>query len=590
MSEFSYKTRQKNLERFRTETFDLLIIGGGITGAATAREAASRGLKVAVVEKKDFAWGTSSRSSKLIHGGLRYLENMEWGLVFEALSERAQLLKLVPHMVRPLRFLMPVYRGNKPGRVLLTVGLWLYDLLSLFRTPGFHRHLSRKKLLGEVPFLKEEGLLGGFSYYDASMWDDVLAIEILRAAHTLGAAIANYVEALTPLWEEDRIVGFRVRDMESRGREEIIDLKAVRVVVCAGPWTDQVGITLSPQWRRWLNPSKGVHLVFDWRRLPVPGALVMSHPEDGRISFVVPRQDYGSGVVIVGTTDSVTPSDPEKAAVDPSDVKYLMDLLNRYFPSLGLTSSDIISAYVGVRPLMGMQAGTAGSEGQNSAAATAAELQKVSREHYIGSGPGGTVLVAGGKYTTHRTMAREIVDFTLEAWRQGGAKGGLMEPPPSGLGPSATDSPVNPRATLESVKQGRREAAGKGWQIPEELWGRYGAEALEIMEVHEMALERPGNHAQEDPEGFPLLAAQLRHAIRTEMVLRLEDFYLRRAPLYATRADHGLPWAEELARIWAAESGLPESAASVELQRLKEEFDCRSAWKSLFATSSPDVR
>ncbi len=513
--EFSHKTRQASLDRFRSETFDLLVIGGGITGAATARDAASRGIKVALVEARDFAWGTSSRSSKLIHGGLRYLENMELKLVFEALSERTRLLKLVPHMVRPLEFYLPVYRGDHPGRWMLSIGLWLYDLLSLFRTPGFHRSLSRKKLLAKLPFLKAEGLKGGFKYYDASMWDDVLSVETLRSASSLGAAIANYTEAVTPLWEENQIRGFEVLDKETGQK---FPLRAKRVVVCAGPWTDLVGSKLNQQWKHWLNPSKGVHLIFDLKRLPVPGAVVMGHPDDGRISFVIPRPDFGDGVVIVGTTDGPTPADPEKAEIEPADVRYLMDLLNKYFPDLRLTTSDIVSAYVGVRPLMGSQSSTTGSEGSSKSASS---LQKVSREHYIGRGPGGTVLVAGGKYTTHRTMAREIVDVTLQTWKKDHEEH-KAPPLPDRIGPSRTDTPLNDEAC-------RFDTLGE--------------------------------------------------AIRTGMVLHLDDFYLRRTALYASRKDHGLPLAGELSKVWAEEMGKSEDERKAELERLQAELERRSSWK-----------
>ena len=569
MNEFSFRTREEALRRFREETFDLLVIGGGITGAGTARDAVSRGLRVALVEARDFAWGTSSRSSKLIHGGLRYLQNAEFGLIFEALSERAHLLKTVPHMVRPLPFLMPVYQGDRPGKFLLSVGLWLYDLLSLFRAPGFHRRFSREKFLKQVPFLKEEGLLGGFQYYDASMWDDVLAIETLRSAYLNGAAIANYTEAVAPLWENDRIIGFQVRDVERPN--ETINLRAGKVVVCAGPWTDQVGATLSPRWHRWLNPSKGVHLIFDLKKIPVPGALVMSHPEDGRIAFVIPRPDYGAGVVIVGTTDGPTPLEPERAVIEPTDVEYLMDLLKRYFSKLKISTSDILSAYIGVRPLMGAQSSTAGSEGQSSPKISAEDLQKVSREHYIGTGPGGVVLAAGGKYTTHRLMAREIVDFALKLWRIDAGRG-EAEPLPNRIGPSKTETPVNPMATMEAVEASRREAAERGWKIPEALWNRYGAEALEIMKI-----QTPSS--MKDPEGFPYLEAQLRYLIRNGMVLHLEDFYFRRIPLFATRKDHGLPWAEPLARVWEEERGLPQGAAREEVIRLKAELTQRDVWR-----------
>jgi glycerol-3-phosphate dehydrogenase len=584
VSEFSFRTRESSLKRFREETFDFLVIGGGITGAATARDAVSRGLKVALVERSDFAFGTSSRSSKLIHGGLRYLQNFEFHLVFEALAERAFLMRTVPHMVRPLPFLLPSYKGDKTGRGLLDLGLWLYDLLALFRAPGAHKRLSRESMLEQVPFLNAEGLLGGFRYFDASMWDDVLAVETLRAANAGGAAVANYVEAVAPLWSGDRITGFRVRDREQPPGSGEIDLRARRVIVCAGPWTDVVGRTLSPRWPRWLNPSKGVHLVFDLKRIPVPGALVMSHPEDGRIAFVIPRPDFGSGVVIVGTTDGPTPFEPEKAEIEPADVEYLLELLRRYFPGLDVKASDILSAYVGVRPLMGAWAGTAGSEGQPGGSLPSKALQKVSREHHIGGGPGGTIIVAGGKYTTHRRMAMEIVDCALKEWKKD-ARAGKGEFPPEGITRSRTAAPLNPAATESAIAACRAQAAGRGIMIPEELLRRYGAEALQILELEAGARAQgvSGAGRPADPEGFPHLEAQLRHALRSGMVLHLEDFYLRRAPLYAARADHGLPWAERLAAIWAEERGLGAEDAAEELERLKLELASRSAWRDAVA-------
>lgn len=571
MKEFSFRTRQESLKRFQNEVFDLLIIGGGITGAGTARDAASRGLKVALVEARDFAWGTSSRSSKLIHGGLRYLQNMEFGLVFEALSERSHLLKSVPHMVRPLPFFMPVYRGDKPGKFLLNIGLWLYDVLALGRAPGFHKTFSQKKFLEQIPFLQPKGLQGGFRYYDASMWDDVLAVETLRSAHEAGAAIANYTEAQEPIWESDIIKGFQIRDLENSAAP-LIALRAKRTVVCAGPWTDQVGQTLSKQWRRWLNPSKGVHLIFDLKRLPVPGAVVMSHPEDGRISFVIPRPDYGAGVVIVGTTDGPTPLEPEKAAIESGDVTYLLNLLNRYFPTLKLTAADIVSAYVGVRPLMGAPASTTGSEG-TAPKASAADLQKVSREHYIGPGPGGTILVAGGKYTTHRLMAREIVDVALAKWKEDAAAG-KADAVPAQIGPSLTEKPVNPRATLEAVEESRGLARERGWEVPEALWDRYGAEALAIFEIHQNKTD-----AVPTVEGFPMLGAQLRYEIRQGMVMHLSDFYIRRSALFATCQDHGLASLPALAGLWGEELGIDRSRIDEEIQRVTSDIQTREAWR-----------
>jgi glycerol-3-phosphate dehydrogenase len=569
--EFSPRTREAALRRLGSEEFDLLVIGGGITGAAAARDAASRGLKVALVEKRDFAWGTSSRSSKLIHGGLRYLQNYELHLVFEALAERTLLLRTAPTLVKPLPFYLPVYRGDKNGKAILDLGLWLYDLLALFRAPGYHKRLSTKKMLEGFPFLAPEGLTGGFQYYDASMWDDVLTVETVRSAHRMGAAVANYVEAVGPHWDGERISGFRVRDTELPPGQGEIDVRAKRLVVCAGPWTDRVGGSLSRDWSRWLKLSKGVHLIFDLKRIPVPGAMVMSNAEDGRIAFVIPRPDFGAGVVIVGTTDGPSPEDPEAAAIEPGDVEYLMKLLHRYFPALELKTSDILGGYVGCRPLMGGEASSAAGDG-------ASVLQKVSREHHIARGPGGAVVVAGGKYTTHRKMGEEIIDFALTEWKRD-AREGKAPAAPSKLPRSGTRAPVNSHATEESVVAARARAESRGLEIPEALFSRYGAESLDVVEL---ARSAAGARAS-DPPGFPQLEAQLRHAIRVEMVMHLEDFYLRRIPLYLTRADRGLPWAERLAAIWAEERGLSSSEAAAELERLRAEIARRSAWLKALA-------
>lgn len=537
------------------EEFDFLIIGGGITGAATARDAVSRGLKVALVEKRDFAWGTSSRSSKLIHGGLRYLQNFELKLVFEALSERAHLLKTAPHLVAPLLFYMPVYAGSPRGKGILSIGLWLYDLLTLFRSPGFHKKLSRRQMLKEAPYLKADGLKGGFKYYDASMWDDQLAVETLRAAARGGAAIANYTEALNPIMNGERMAGFEVCDRET-GRK--FSVRAGKVIVAAGPWTDELGGRLSPHWHPWLSPSKGIHLVFDMKRLPVPGAFVMSHPHDGRIAFVIPRPDYGAGITLVGTTDGPTSKDPSAATIDPSDVSYLLDLLHLYFPALKLQKSDIVSAYVGVRPLM--------ASGNTD---SPAPLQKVSREHYIGSGPGGAIIVAGGKYTTHRTMAKEIVDVALKDWKK------ERRDFPRRVKKSRTDEPVNPMGTAKNLKRVSDEMGRMGWRVPGALIARYGGEAFEIAKIH--ASEKEGLPG--DPDGFPYLAAQLKFAIQKGMVLHLEDFFLRRVPLFLARKDHGMPWCEALSKVWAEGLGKSEEERKKECEELTEVIEKRSEWE-----------
>jgi glycerol-3-phosphate dehydrogenase len=396
------------------------------------------------------------------------------------------------------------------------------------------------------------------------MWDDVMVIEVLRSAAESQAAIANYVEAVEPIWKGEgskrRICGFRVHDVLGKSDFEV---HAHRTVVCAGPWTDDVGQRLSREWKNWLSPSKGVHLIFDLKRIPIQGAMVMSHPVDGRIAFVIPRPDFGSGVVIVGTTDGPSPADPGQASVQPQDVDYLLDLLQRYFPDLKLGVSDILSAYVGVRPLMG---------GDKSAAD---QLQKVSREHYIGEGPGGTTLVAGGKYTTYRKIAEEVVDFALKHWREDVEKTREREDlPPNSLMPARTREAMNPFATPAAVAQAKARGAAEGLDLPPELLERYGANALMI---REWARKEPAPSLPW-PEGFPDLSAQLRYSIRYEMTIHLTDFYFRRHPLFASRADHGLPWAEELSRVWAQEMGADESARAQELELLRGEVASHLAW------------
>ncbi|MBN21231.1 MAG: hypothetical protein CL678_08075 [Bdellovibrionaceae bacterium] len=524
---FSLRQRKESLQKFETEVFDILIIGGGITGAAVARDAATRGLKVALVEQNDFASGTSSRSTKLIHGGLRYLENKEFKLVFEALSERSRLLETDPHLIHPLEFYLPVYREDRHGMNLLSLGLWIYDFLSIFRTPGLHQRLSRRQLKKRIPFLKDEGLRGGFKYFDASMWDDLLTVEILAAAQEEGAAIAHYVKAENPQFSSDgRIIGFDLVDQLEE--KNPLFIRAEQTIVCTGPWTDLTGKILDSQWKPWLAPSKGVHLTFDLKKIPLPGAILMNHPHDGRISFAIPRTDFGQGIVIVGTTDSAAPQNPSDVRVKKEDVDYLMGMLNQYFPELKLGYSDILSGYAGVRPLVG--------DSETS------DLKDVSREHVIKEGVGHTVVVAGGKYTTHRTMAEEIVDFAVDTWRSYYRQG--KAPAVPSVSAARTKKPTNPRVVKKEVEMAKYAHASQ--PIEAELWGLYGANAPFVK-----SLVEEGDQLQ--ISGFPCLEAQLRYAIRFYMVVRLTDFIFRRLPLHLCIENIDRSVLEPLARVWAKE-------------------------------------
>jgi glycerol-3-phosphate dehydrogenase len=534
MTEFSFHTRNQNLKRLEKEEFDFLIVGGGITGAGVAWDAASRGYKVALVEKDDFAQGTSSRSSKLIHGGLRYLENYEFGLVFEALHERTYLLDNCPHLVRPLPFYMPVYEDSPHSTYLLSAGMWFYDLLSTFRAPALHQKISKGTTLRTIPGMKKDGLLCSFKYYDASMWDDALTIDVLAKAQKMGACVVSRTKAEKPEYNsENTITSMKVQAENIGGSgEKSIQVKFKKLIVCAGVWTDEVGKTLSTQseeWKPWLAPSRGTHIVFDLKRFPIPGAVTMQI-EDGRIAFAIPRPDYGQGITIVGTTDGPAPTNPDLVEKEESNIttdqNYLLELLNKYFPDLHLTNQDVINHYIGIRPLVRPDRGQ--SEGG------ASNLQKVSREHTIDHGPGGSVIVAGGKYTTFRKMAEQIVDFATHGQER-------IE--------SQTDDSIFPAALPAAILRAREVARGKGWSVPEKLFERYGAAALEIYQIH---LDSCDQNVQ-SPDGFPVLEAQFRYAVRNQMVMRVEDFIRRRQPLYLCRQDHGAEWFPLLEKALADE-------------------------------------
>jgi glycerol-3-phosphate dehydrogenase len=514
--EFSHKTRSRNLERLENEEFDFLIIGGGITGAGVAWDASSRGYKVALIEKDDFAHGTSSRSSKLVHGGLRYLENYEFPLVFEALSERSYLLQSAPHLVRPLPFYMPVYEDSPHSAYLLSAGMWFYDLLSLFRAPALHQRISGGVSARMIPGIKKKGLKCTFKYFDASMWDDALVLDVLLQAHENGACILSQTKAVKSHRDaKGNITSMTVRD-QLNGQEREVRFK--KLIVCAGVWTDEVGEILDgAKWQKWLAPSRGLHLVFDWKTFPVPGAVTMQI-DDGRIAFVIPRHDFGQGITIVGTTDGPCSLPPDQiedeASAIASDRTYLLKLLEQYFPDLHLGEEQVVNHYIGIRPLV---------DPNRSASGGSSNLQKVSREHTIDHGPGGSVIVAGGKYTTFRKMAEQIVDFATHGQE-------YREP--------ETDVTLFQPAVPGEVQRAREIARARGWNIPDLLFERYGADSLVIHQIHL-------NHCDQttvDPEGFPELEAQFRYAVRHQMVLSVEDFVRRRQPLHLCRKDHGSPW------------------------------------------------
>jgi len=549
---FSFVERDKWISKFERETYDLIIIGGGITGAGVARDAASRGMKVALIEARDFAFGTSSRSSKLIHGGIRYLENLEFRLVFEALSERRLLFENAPHLVHPLRFVLPLYRGGRVGMFKMGLGMWLYDALSLFEAPEPHERLSASETMLRLPLLKESDLLGSYVYSDAYMDDDRLVLETLRSAADFGAEAVNYVRATGAIKEASggRLIGVLAEDVIGRRPLKIFGRHIISTV---GPWTDELASRLIDSWKNILRPSKGVHLTFSRDRIPLQQAVVMAADHEKRIVFGIPRHE----MVIVGTTDTDFQSDPSEVTTNSEDVSYLLRVANEYFPGAKLTADDIIATYAGVRPLV-----DDGSESES----------KTSREHLILRDPRNVTFVAGGKYTTYRRMAEETVEVALEAYS--------VEEQVRFQKPN-TKLPLNPLASLDSLHVARRNVSQVSQEFaqPESL-------VSALVERHaletESILERLVTHplaSRDLPPTIKLWMAEVLHAVEETMCLSLCDFYFRRSPLFLSQPDHGVSMLPTLARVMQSALGWNDQQKEAEIQKLQELMQWELGWK-----------
>ncbi len=554
---YTLSDRNGILDRINNEMFDLAVIGGGITGAGVARDAASRGMKVALVEAQDFAEGTSSRSSKLIHGGIRYLENLEFGLVFEALSERRLLFELAPHLVHPLRFVLPLYRGSRVGMFKMSLGMWLYDALSMFEAPELHERLTAAESLERLPLLQSHNLLGSFVYSDAYMDDDRLVIETLRSAVSLGAACASYVKCDGSDFVNGRVTALQCSDLLTGRR---LRIRAKHFISTVGPWTDAVAPKIvAGGWRNILRPSKGIHLTFDRRRLQLNQAVVMASDDQKRIVFGIPRHE----MIIVGTTDTDYSGDPADVKTTPEDVEYLLKVAGEYFPGAGLTAKDIISSYAGVRPLV--------DDG-------AATESKTSREHLIIHDPRNVTFVAGGKYTTYRRMAEQTVEVALAAFS-------LEEQ--VRFKNSVTKTPLNPKATVGSIEDSLRrspeiaQAYNMARSEIELLISRHGGEALDILQLGQRTVSDQNLNSEQK---FWELEAE--HAIRHTMCITLVDFFYRRSNLVLSRRDHGLIHLVNISRVFARNLGWSEAERQEQMTRVQAHIRHELAWKQRFGINS----
>jgi glycerol-3-phosphate dehydrogenase len=487
--------RSEALQTLARTPFDLLVIGGGITGAGVARDAALRGLRTALVERDDFGSGTSSRSSRLVHGGVRYLEYGQFHLVFEASRERRTLLRIAPHLVHPLRFTWPVYQGARVPGWKLGAGLLLYDALALWRNVARHRRLTTAGVLKREPDLDPQGLTGGAEYYDAATDDSRLTLANALAASQGGATVLNHA-AVTAIGHDSsgRVGSVRMQDQLTG---EQVDVSASVIVNATGPWSDAVRRLSDPGGPPAVAGTKGVHLAVPAARVGNRGAVTLLSAIDGRVMFVLPA----GRLSIIGTTDTSTSAGPDEVRASGADIAYLLTSANAAFPHARLTATDVVAAWAGIRPLI--------------ASGHRADPGSASREHEIIREPSGVIAVTGGKLTTYRAIAAEVVDAVETALGR---------------------TPVPTRTHLIMLPGADRSA-----------------------ELDQLAARDPSLARPLDPE-LSYRGADLVYGVRSEMACTLADLLMRRTHIAFETRDAGLSVAPSAARLVAPLLGWDASA------------------------------
>ncbi len=515
-----------------------MIVGGGITGAGIARDAAMRGLRTVLVEQSDLGAGTSSRSSRLVHGGLRYLEQGRLRLVLEANRERRVLLRLAPHLVRPLPFVFPLQQGDRVPLWRLAAGMWLYDLLALFRNVAPHRMLSKRALLAGEPMIRERGLLGGARYFDAQCDDARLVLATARSAALHGARIATYAAVEGLEVTDGRVSGARVVDALTGERGTV---RAAAVVNATGPWTDRMRGMEDPGCRPILRPTKGVHVVVPRSRLGHHEAIAFLSPIDGRVMFALPWGEDS----YVGTTDTDAAEPPDAVTASTADIIYLLRSINALFPNARLGVEDVRVTWAGHRPLLG---------------GGARRPSGVSREHAVIEGRAGMLTVAGGKLTTYRVMAMDAVNRVLQQFEE---RDHRVE-----VRPAATDQEALPGGETAEFGAFERGALDLGLsaETAEHLIRHYGTETAGIVNL---ASAHRGLQRRLHPR-HPAIEAEVVHAARREMAMRVDDVLVRRIHLYYETPDRGAAAAPRTAELLGGELGWPEQQVADETIRFQQ--------------------
>jgi len=555
--------RRRSLEALATTELDVLVVGGGVVGAGCALDAASRGLSVGIVEARDWAAGTSSRSSKLIHGGLRYLEMLEFGLVKEALAERGLMLqRLCPHLVHKVPFVYPL-KHRFWERAYVGSGLILYDTMGLGggwgRGVPRHRHLSRSHARRIVPSLRKDALIGAVQYYDAQVDDARHTMTIVRTAVGLGALAANRAQVMDFVQVDGRVAGARVRDLET-GKE--IEVRARQVVNATGVWTDATQALVSAHGQIHVRASKGVHLVVPRDRIHSDSGLILRTEKS--VLFVIPWGRHW----IIGTTDTDWHLDLAHPAASQADIDYILDHVNAVLEE-PLRHADVEGVYAGLRPLL------AGESDSTS---------KLSREHMVGHPVPGLVVIAGGKYTTYRIMARDAIDAAVR---------GLDFDVPASCTEQLPLVGADGYAALVNARHRLASSSGLAVERIDHLLGRYGSLISELLDLV------AGDASLGEPlEGAPeYIGAEVVYAVQAEGARHLEDVLTRRTRISIEAFDRGTGCAMAVSKLmgsllgWTAQQVKRE--VKVYLERIEAERASQDAKDDLSADltrlSAPDI-
>ena len=532
----SPQQRETALDTMASTELDVLVVGGGVVGGGSALDAATRGLEVGLVEARDFASGTSSRSSKLVHGGLRYLEMLDFALVAEALRERGLIIsKLAPHLVRPVPFVYPL-QGRVWERAYAGAGVALYDTLGRISGNGrgvpHHRHLSRRKALRIVPSLRKDSLIGALQYYDGQVDDARHTMFLSRTAAAYGAHVASRARVVEFLREGERVCGAVVQDLESGRRIRVL---ARQVVNATGVWTDDTQALVGERGQIHVRASKGVHLVVPRDRIRSESGIILRTNKS--VLFVIPWGRHW----IVGTTDTDWSLDKAHPAASSSDIDYVLDNVNRVLQT-PLTRADVEGVYAGLRPLL---------KGETEATSL------LSREHAVAHSVPGLVVVAGGKYTTYRVMAKDAVDEAVH-----GLESSLDRRVPECV---TEDVPLLGAEGYDAIWNARHRLADRsGLHVVriEHLLQRYGTLAEEVLDL---VAEDPGmGRPLEGTEDY--LRAEVVYAVTHEGARHLDDVLTRRTRISIETFHRGTSSAEETAALMAGPLGWSDEQRKIEVE------------------------